>query len=364
MDHQSISITCSTLRLNTQACFKKKKNFLPVGNFSSLQAVDFLVQATSASAVANAGTGPKTASNSTTTRPPDKSCTLPCQKIQPEVATPPDKVLKEDVVLDENIEQVRHWELFNDLQHMNAHEYESPSLTQLKARLKSHIQFWIDIQTPDFILDCIRDGYKIPFFSTPEPATFKNNHSAQAHAEFVADAITELISSGRIHQTCKEQLLVISPLSVSVQQTGKKRLILDLRYVNQHVYKQRVKFDDWRTAINFFGKGTYFTKFDLKSGYHHLETFPEHQPFLGFSWTYPDGNTCFYMFSVLPFGLSSAPYIFTKLLRPLIRHWRSLGIHSTIFLDDNIDMAKSFETSARHAQIVRADVYRSCSCRE
>ena len=195
-----------------------------------MQAVDFLVQATS---------GPKTASNSTTTQPPDKSCTLPCQKIQPEMATPPDKVLKEDVVLDEDIEQVQHWELINDLQHMNAHEYESPSLTQVKGRLKSHIQFWIDIQTPDFILDCIRDGYKIPFFSTPEPATFKNNRSAQAHAEFVADAITELISSGRIHQTCKEQLLVISPLSVSVQQTGKKRLILDLRYVNQHVYKQR-----------------------------------------------------------------------------------------------------------------------------
>ena len=104
MDHLSISITCSTLRLNTQACFKKK--FLPVSNFSSLQAVDFLVQATSASGVANAGTGPKTASNSTTTQPPDKSCTLQCQKIQPDVATPPDKVLKEDVVLDEDIEQV------------------------------------------------------------------------------------------------------------------------------------------------------------------------------------------------------------------------------------------------------------------
>ena len=63
------------------------------------------------------------------------------------------------------------------------------------------------------------------------------------------------------------------------------------------------------------------------------------------------------MFSVYPFELSSAPYIFTKLLRPLIRHWRSLGIHSTIFLDDNKDMQK-FETSARHAQIVRSDVSR------
>ena len=213
---------------------------------------------------------------------------------------------------------------------MNAHEYESPSLPQVKGRLKLHIQFWIDIQAPDFILDCIRDGYKIPFFSMPEPAAFSNNRSAQTHAEFVADAITELLSLGRVHQTRKEQLLVISPLSVSVQQTGKKRLILDLRYVNQHVYKQRVKFDHWRTAINFFGKGTYFTKFDLKTGYHHLEIFPEHQPFLGFSWTYPDGNTCYYMFSVLPFGLSSAPYIFTKLLTDLPRCDRRLLVYQSL----------------------------------
>ena len=135
-----------------------KKNFL-VGNFSHLQAVDFLVQATSVSGEANAGTVPKTASNPITTQPPDKSCALPCQKIQPDGATPPDKVLNEDVVLDEDIEQVRHWELLNDLQPMNAHEYESPSLPHVKGRLKSHIQFWIGIQTPDFILDCIRDGY-------------------------------------------------------------------------------------------------------------------------------------------------------------------------------------------------------------
>ena len=137
---------------------------------------------------------------------------------------------------------------------MNGHEYESPSLPHVKGRLKSAIQFWIDIQTPDFILDCIRDGYKIPFFSTPEPTTFNNNRSAK-----LMHSLSQMLSPNYFLQVeytkaCKEQLLVISPLSVSVQQTGKKRLILDLRYVNQHVYKQRVKFDDWRTAINFFRK--------------------------------------------------------------------------------------------------------------
>ena len=30
----------------------------------------------------------------------------------------------------------------------------------------------------------------------------------------------------------------------------------------------------------------------------------------------------FYVFTVLPFGLSSAPHVFTKILKPLEKHWR------------------------------------------
>ena len=42
------------------------------------------------------------------------------------------------------------------------------------------------------------------------------------------------------------------------------------------------------------------------------------------------------MFTVLPFGLSSACYIFTKLLRPLVRYWRASGIRTVIYIDNGI----------------------------
>ena len=47
------------------------------------------------------------------------------------------------------------------------------------------------------------------------------------------------------------------------------------------------------------------------------------------------------MFTVLPFGLSSAPHIFTKLFIPLVKHWRSKGIHSVVYLDDGLDVERS-----------------------
>ena len=63
--------------------------------------------------------------------------------------------------------------------------------------------------------------------------------------------------------------------------------------------------------------------FHLKSGYHHIERFGGHQTYLGFSWKHGSSNfTKFYVFTVLPFGLSSAPNIFTKTSLSL---WKNIG---------------------------------------
>ena len=53
----------------------------------------------------------------------------------------------------------------------------------------------------------------------------------------------------------------------------------------------------------------------LKNDYHHIDIAQEQQTFLRRA---PDFiNKVFYVFAVLPFGLSSAPYVFTKVLKPL-----------------------------------------------
>ena len=170
----------------------------------------------------------------------------------------------------------------------------------VKGRLWAHVYFWEEVHAPVFVIECIKEGYKIPFYTTPSDASFKNKRSALDHAEFVHDAILELVSSNQIVQVALSHLKVVNPLSVSVQSCGKKRLILDLRYVNQHIFKQKFNFEDWRVGLDYFKKGCYFTKFDLKSGYHHLDIFHEHQPYLGFSWAMPDGDTKLFVFTVLP----------------------------------------------------------------
>ena len=73
--------------------------------------------------------------------------------------------------------------------------------------------------------------------------------------------------------------------------------------------------------------------FDLKSGYHHIDISPEYQRFLGFPWTV-DGVKGYFEFNVLPFGLTSASLLFTKMMKPLVTHWRASGILIALYLDD------------------------------
>jgi hypothetical protein len=111
-----------------------------------------------------------------------------------------------------------------------------------------------------------------------------------------------------------------------VQSKGKKRLILDLSELNNFIKKDTVKFEDWKVALNYFSKNYFQFKIDLKSGYFHFDVCIQQQTYLGFSW-----NNKFYCFSVLAFGLASAPYLFTKCLRPIVKYWREHGIDIVLY---------------------------------
>ena len=70
-----------------------------------------------------------------------------------------------------------------------------------------------------------------------------------------------------------------------------------------------------------------------------------------------DGKPSFFLFTVLPFGLSSAPYIFIKLLgRPIVKHWRSQGIHTVVYLEEGFDVESTKLSSEIYSRIIRSDL--------
>ena len=173
----------------------------------------------------------------------------------------------------------------------------------------------------------------------PEKAILSNNKSALNHSSFVRSEIDNLLLRGCVVK-CSSIPHVVNPLSVDQKvASGKLRLILDLRHVNKCLLEFPVKYEGLNELLPYAQKGCYGIKFDLKHGYHHVGIFPEHQEFLGFAWP-KDGKLDYYKFRVLPFGLSTACFLFTKVLRPLVERWRSYGMHIVLYLDDGICVHK------------------------
>ena len=251
-------------------------------------------------------------------------------------------------------------------QDLNGFEYENlmpaansvvrPQIS-VKGNLLKSIDYWRSLGAPDFILNIIRDGYKIPFISTPPPRQFRNNASAFKESDFVGEAISELLSDNRVEEIFSAPD-ILNPLTVSIQRSGKKRLILDLRHINLHVFKQKFKCEGLHTIKDVFFEGYFVFSFDLKSGYHHVDIFPEHRRFLAFSWRFGTSQARYFQFTVLPFGLSSAPFVFTKLLKPLETHWRAQGIPIAIFFYDGVGDGLTLEAAKANSSSVRSDLVR------
>ena len=89
------------------------------------------------------------------------------------------------------------------------------------------------------------------------------------------------------------------------------------------------------------------TSLDLKDAYFSIPMCSDHHNYLTFSW-----ENVYYAFTCLPFGLSSAPRIFTKVMKPVLAVARSEGICLVIFLDDILIMASSVDQSLRHTTFV------------
>ena len=122
----------------------------------------------------------------------------------------------------------------------------------------------------------------LPFTERPSEAKFLNNESALTNSAFVREAIEDMLLLGTIKQV-KTPVEVNNPLPLSVNSKGKKQVILD--YINR---------------------------------FYHINIFQTHQTYLGFSWVF-NGTTNYFIFTVLPFGLSSAPFLFTNIVRPLVK---------------------------------------------
>ena len=76
-------------------------------------------------------------------------------------------------------------------------------------------------------MNIVQEEYRLPFLKTPNTAMFSNNMSAINNSEFVENSVEKMLTACTVLEQ-DYHLRVMNPLSVSIDSSGKKHVILDL----------------------------------------------------------------------------------------------------------------------------------------
>ena len=220
----------------------------------------------------------------------------------------------------------------------------------VKGSLQRHLPWWREHVFNETIVNIIAVGYRLPLFKLPERSEIDNNKSARDNVSFIDTELAELLKSGVIKQV-QEKPMVINALSVATNVNGKLRLVLDLRNINPILNVTKFKYEDIKAASTYFSVNGWMASFDLKSGYHHIDIHEKYHTYLGFSW-----KNQHYVYTTCPFGLSVAGLVFSKVLRELVKIWRSKGIKVVLYLDDGFITSESEQKTNMAAKIIHNDL--------
>ena len=146
----------------------------------------------------------------------------------------------------------------------------------------------------------------------------------------VEKEIHTLLEKGVIQGSLHEPGEFISPIFLRPKSDGSYRMILNLKKFNEFVEYHHFKMDTLDTVIKMMKPGCFMASVDLRDAYYTVPVHPEHRKYLKFLF-----NGTLYQYTCLPNGLSSAPRIFTKLLKPVFATLHEQGYLNSGYIDDS-----------------------------
>jgi hypothetical protein len=136
-----------------------------------------------------------------------------------------------------------------------------------------------------------------------------------------------------------------APILFVKKKDGTMRMCVDYRALNNITIKNSYPLPRVDELFDRLQGAKYFSKIDLRSGYHQIRIDPGDVPKTAFRTRY--GH---FEFLVLPFGLTNAPATFMHLMHQAFRKY--LDDFVLVFLDDILIFSKTLEEHEHHVQQV------------
>ena len=185
------------------------------------------------------------------------------------------------------------------------------------------------LTSDSWILDIVR-GFKIEFETLPIQTKLPNSLPFNKQEfEIIESEVQQLLLKKVIEKTYPCENNFYSNIFIRPKLDGTHRLILNLKYLNEDIEHIHFKMETLKSVLPLIKENCWFASVDLKDTYYSVNIDKNYRNFLCFQW---DGSI--YRFTSLPNGLSSAPRVFTKLLKPIFSYLRKLGHTNVAYIDD------------------------------
>ena len=207
------------------------------------------------------------------------------------------------------------------------------------GRLSSYWKNWQFIKAESWVTSVLHKGYYLPIQGrVPLTSSPPNLGYAPSHPLFqeLRDQVVILLEKHAVEQVTESSPGFYSRLFLAPKKGGEWRPVIDLSALNRFMTAPHFKMETTASILEATTPGLWATSLDLKDAFFHIMIAPSHRKFLRFT---VDG--VHYQFRALPFGLTTSPYVFTRILKPIAAFARALGLDLYLYLDDWVLLSKS-----------------------